>query len=88
MFELDNVKSEIILRDFLIFKVDNIKNEAILRDFLNFFKLTTSETKQFGETSFKNGKLNAELTASYQCVLRFFHSISKIHPISGNHLTS
>ena len=29
--------------------------------------------KQFCETSFKNGKLSAELTASYQCVLRFFH---------------
>ena len=40
-----------------------------------FLKLTTSKTKQFGETSFKNGKLSAELTASYQCVLRFVHSI-------------
>ena len=30
---------------------------------------------QFCETSFRNGKLSAELTASYQCVLRFFHSI-------------
>ena len=36
--------------------------------------LTTSKTKQFYETSFKNGKLSAALTASYQCVLRFFHS--------------
>ena len=30
--------------------------------------------KHFCETSFKNGKLSAELTASYQCVLQFFHS--------------
>ena len=30
------------------------------------------KTKQFCETSFKSGKLSAELTASYQCVLRFF----------------
>ena len=30
--------------------------------------------KQFCETSFKNGKLSAELTASCQCVLLFFHS--------------
>ena len=30
--------------------------------------------KQFCETSFKNRKLSAELTASYQCVLRFFDS--------------
>ena len=40
----------------------------------HFSKLTTSKTKQFCETSFKNGKLSAELTASYQCVLRFFQS--------------
>ena len=70
-----------------IFELDNNKNAAILRDFLNFstwqhqkrsyycLNLTTSKTKQFCETSFKNGKLSAELTASYQCVLRFFHSI-------------
>ena len=45
---------------------------ATLPQFLN---LTTSKTKQFCETSFKYGKLSAELTASYQCgVLRFFHS--------------
>ena len=36
--------------------------------------MTTSKTKQFCETSFKNRKLSAALTASYQCVLRFFHS--------------
>ena len=45
-------------------------NSARLPKFLN---LTTSKTKQFCETSFKNGKLSAELTASYQCVLRFYH---------------
>ena len=39
-----------------------------------FLNLTTSETKQFCETSFKNGKLSAELKASYHCVLRFFQS--------------
>ena len=37
--------------------------------------VTTSKTKAFCETSFKNGKLNAELTASYQFVLRCFDSI-------------
>ena len=40
---------------------------------LQFLNLTTSKTKQFCETSFKNGKLSAALTASYQCVLRFFY---------------
>ena len=33
--------------------------------------MATSKTKQFCKTSFKNGKLSAELTASYQCVLKF-----------------
>ena len=42
---------------------------------LQFSKLTTSKTKQFWETSFKNPKLSAKLTASYQCALQFFHSI-------------
>ena len=57
-----------------IIELDNVKNESILWDFLNFwtwqrqkrnnsarlpqFKLTTSKTKQFCETSFKNGKLS------------------------------
>ena len=41
---------------------------------LQCLKLTTSKTKQFCETSFKNGKLTGALTASYQCVSRFFHS--------------
>ena len=40
----------------------------------HFSKCKTSKTKEFCETSFKNGKLSAELTASYQCVLRFFQS--------------
>ena len=56
------------------FQVDNITNEAILRDFFNFSTWQHQKTQQFCETSFKNGKLSAELTASYQCVLRFFQS--------------
>ena len=76
-------------------------NEAIVRDFFNF-DLTTSKTKQFGETSCKNGELSAALTASYQCVLRFFHSTclkhcacqekvmpghTKCAPVTQNHLS-
>ena len=63
-----------ILRDvlnFWTFQHQKRHNFARLPQFLN---LTTSKTTQFCETSFKNGKLSAELTASYQCVLRFFHS--------------
>ena len=37
--------------------------------------MAASKTKQFCETSFHNGKLSAELTASCQCVLRCFHSM-------------
>ena len=40
-----------------------------------FSKETTSKTKQFCKNSFKNGKLSTQLTASYQSVLWFFHSI-------------
>ena len=40
----------------------------------SFFTLDNIKTKQFCDTSFKNGKLSAALTASYQRVLRFFHS--------------
>ena len=56
------------------FELDNIQNEATLRDFFNFWTWQHQKTKQFCETSLKNGKLTAALTASYQCVLRFFHS--------------
>ena len=74
IFAHNNVQNETILRDFFIFgpwQHPKRSNSARLLQFLN---LTTSKTKQFCETSFKNGKLSAELTASYQCVLRFFHS--------------
>ena len=74
IFELDYIQQREILRDFLNFGTwhhPKRSNSARLPQFLNS---TTSKTKQFCETSFKNGKLSAELTASYQCVLRFFHS--------------
>ena len=70
---------------------------GVIRSF--YFKLTTSKMKQFCETSFKNGKLSAELTASCQCVLRFFDStLSKLlrlryrvirsaAPVTQNHLS-
>jgi len=41
-FDVDNIKNEAILRDFLIFRIfelDNIKNQAILRDFLQEWKV-------------------------------------------------
>ena len=74
MFGLGKVKNEAILRDLFIFQSwqhTTRSNSARLPQFLH---LTISKSKQFCETSFKNGKLSAALTASYQCVLRFFHS--------------
>jgi len=50
VFELDNVKNETMLRDFLIFELDNIKNETGLRDFLKF-ELDNVKNEKFCETS-------------------------------------
>ena len=48
------------------------------------FELDNIKKKQVCETSFKYGKLSAELTASYQCVLRFFPlHLSKVLRLPG-----
>ena len=77
-FELDNIKNAAIQRDFLNFCTWQHQKRNKSARLPHFSKLTTSKTKQFCEPSFKNGKtfgkLSAELAASYQCVLRFFHS--------------
>ena len=93
--ELDNVKNETILRDFLSFwtwQCQKRSGSATLNCWTwqhqernnsarrpQFSTLTASKTKQFCETSFENGKLSAELTASYQCVLLFFNSTCLKH---------
>ena len=72
IFEVDNIKNGTVLPNSLNFRSrqhQKRNNSARLPQFSN---LTTPKTKQFCETSFKNGKL-AELMASYQCVLRFVH---------------
>jgi len=74
MFEHNNVQNETMLRDVFIFWTWQHPKRSNSARLLQFLNLTTSKTKQFCETSFKNGKLSAELTASYQCVLRFFQS--------------
>ena len=61
-----------IQQDFLIFCTWQHQKRSTLRDFLFPLNFTTSKTKQFCETSFKNGKFSAELTASYQCVFAIF----------------
>ena len=74
-FKVDNIKNEAIRRDFLNVWTWQRQKRSNSARLLHFSKLTASKTKQFGETSFKNGKLHAALTASYQCVLQFFQSI-------------
>ena len=56
------------LLQFLNSTTSKTNNSARLLQFAN---LTTSKTDEFCETSFKNGNLSVELTASCQCVLRF-----------------
>ena len=73
-FEVDNIKKEAIPRDFFIFWTGQHPKRCNFARLLQVLNLTTSKTKQFCETSFKNGMLSAELTSSYQCVLRFFQS--------------
>ena len=73
---LTTSKTQQFLRDFVTFWTWQRQKRNNFARLPHFSKLTTSktETKQFCKTSFKNGKLGAELTASHQCFLRFFHS--------------
>ena len=72
---VDNIKNKAILRDFLNISTWQRQKRSNSATCPHFSKLTTRKTKEFCETSFKNGKLRAELTASYQCILQFFQSI-------------
>ena len=74
MFEHNNVQSETIVRDVLIFLTWQHPKRSNSARLPHFSKFKTSKTKEFCETSFKNGKLSAKLPASYRCVLRFFQS--------------
>ena len=74
VLELDNIKNAAILRDVLNVSTWQRRPRSIFARLPHLLKLTTSKMKYFCEISFKNGKLSAELTASCECVLRFFHS--------------
>ena len=81
-FKVDNIKNEAILRHFFIFWTRQRPKRSNSARLLQFLNLTTSKTKQFCETSFKNGKLSAKLTASYQCVFAIFPvHLSKVLPL-------
>ena len=72
----DNIENAAILQAFLNVLTSQHRKRSNSPRCLQCFNSTTSKAKQVCETSFKNGKLSAELTASYQCVLRFFQSNS------------
>ena len=68
VFELENIKNAASLGDLLNFWTWQRQKRNNSGRLPHVSKLTTSKTKQLCETTFKNGNLSAELTASYQCV--------------------
>ena len=75
------LQSEAILRDALCLEVETWKTKLFARFPSNLAKDNIKDTATLPDflqklQSFKNGKLSAELTASYQCTLRFLHPIS------------
>ena len=74
VFELDNIKNAASQRDFLNFCAWQRQKRSNSARLPHFFSWQHQKTKQFCDTSFQNGKLSAELMASYHCVLRFFQS--------------
>ena len=70
IFELDNIKNAAFLWDFLNFCTWQHQNEAILRDILNFWSWQHQKRSNSARL-LSNMESCAELTASYQCVLRF-----------------
>ena len=68
------LENEAILRGCLeiwMLQAEKRSFSEFLRGFLQIWKLTTSKTQQICETSFKNGKLTAELTLSCLVPMRF-----------------
>ena len=53
-FNVDNIKNEAMLRDFLMFQCWQHQKRSNAARLPHFSKLTTSKTKEFCETSFKN----------------------------------
>ena len=74
MFEHKNVQNGTILRDIFIFWTWQHPKRSNSARLPHFFEVQDIKNEEFCETSFKNGKLSAELTASCECVLRFFQS--------------
>ena len=70
---MDNIKNQALLQEFPGFSNLTTSKTKKLYEISSIFKVCWrhQKTTQFCETSFKNRKLPAELTASYQCVLRF-----------------
>ena len=85
IFELNNVQNETILRDFFIFRTWQHPKQSNSATLLQFLNMTTSKAKQFGETSFKDGKLSAALTAP--ATKNWWQVIRSAAPVTQNHLS-
>ena len=72
-FKLTTSKTKQFCETSFMFELNNVKNEAILRD---FFILHTWQHQKQSNSATLPSKMESwvQLTASYQCVLRFFHS--------------
>ena len=66
-----SLKTELFCETSSVFELDNIQKRSNSARLPQCLKLATSKMKQFCQPSFKNGKLNAELAASCQCVFDF-----------------
>ena len=72
IFERNNIQNKTILRDFFIFlHLTTSKTKKLCKTF-SIFELDNIKNKTILRDFLQNGKLSAALTASYQCVLRFF----------------
>ena len=76
IFERNNVQNETILRDFfIIWNLTTSKTKQFCETY-SIFEFDNIKNKIILRDFLQNGKLSAALTASYQCVLRFFYSTS------------
>ena len=80
-FNLTTSKAKQFCKDFLNFRSWQHQKQSNSVRLLSFRSWEPQKTKPFCKTSFKTGKLSAELTASYQCVLRFFKMLQTATPL-------
>ena len=78
MFEHKNVQNGTILRDVFIFLSLTTSETKQFCETSSFFEVQDIKNEEFCETSFKNGKLSAELTDSCDAFCDFPVHLSKV----------